>query len=120
MRTMNANDQNSERVRFITSLAKRLHVSRQSINYWRRRPDAPQKQADGWDVLAWQDYMRRHNLHQNSMLPASEAASELAEALRSRLPAQIRRDELRRFCKFMLPVIPVFFGSHLPSAKPAV
>ena len=54
--------------------------------------------------------MRRHNLHQNSMLPASEAANELVEALRLRLPEQIRRNELRRFCNFMLPVIPVFFG----------
>lgn len=117
---MKANDPNPQRVRFITSLAQRLHVSRQSINHWRRRPDAPHKQADGWDVLAWQDYMRRHKLNQNSMLPSSEAISELTEALRSRLPVEIRRDELRRFLNFVLPVIPVFFGSHLPSTKLAV
>ena len=59
---MKANDPNSDRVRFTTDLAHRLGVSRQSINHWRRRIDAPQKQADGWNVPAWQDYMRHKEL----------------------------------------------------------
>ena len=74
-------------------LAAILGVTRQSINTWKKRKDAPKPAANGQhDVAAWREFMRRNDLK------GSEAAEpgDIESSLKARkLLAEVEERELR-------------------------
>ena len=76
-------------------LAVILGVSRQTINTWKKRKDAPQPASNGLhDVAAWREFMRRNDLKGNEA-PAGEAL-DLENSLKARrLLADVEDRELR-------------------------
>jgi hypothetical protein len=73
--------------------------------------------ADGWlERARLAGLHAAPQLNQAGVLSASDVANEVAAAIRSRLPPQVRREQLGRFLQFALPVIPVFFEPHQSSA----
>jgi phage terminase Nu1 subunit (DNA packaging protein) len=77
--------------RNFVELAEILGVTRQSITAWRKRKDAPQAAANGLhDVIAWREFMKRHDL--KGAVPASDEET----ALRARkLLAEVEERELK-------------------------
>ena len=75
----------------LSDLGRILGVSRSSINRWRKRADAPKPDANGFhDVVAWREFMKRHDLH------GEPAATDAETALRARkLLAEVEERELR-------------------------
>ena len=72
-------------------LAEILGVSRQAINGWRKRKDAPQPAPNGLhDVGEWREFMKRHDLK------GATAATDEETALRARkLLAEVEERELK-------------------------
>jgi DNA-binding CsgD family transcriptional regulator len=76
-------------------LAAILGITRQSINTWKKRKDAPQPAANGThDVAAWREFMRRNDLKGGE--PATQDAADLETSLKARkLLAEVEERELR-------------------------
>jgi hypothetical protein len=76
-------------------LAAVLGISRQSINAWKKRKDAPKPAANGLhDVAAWREFMRRNDLKGSE--PATQDAADLETSLKARkLLAEVEERELR-------------------------
>jgi hypothetical protein len=72
-------------------LAEILGVSRQAINGWRKRKDAPQPAPNGLhDVGEWREFMKRHDLK------GATVATDEETALRARkLLAEVEERELK-------------------------
>jgi hypothetical protein len=65
-------------------LAKILRVTRRTIQNWRKRPDAPKPDANGFhNVAAWREFMRRAKL-------AGHCSEEEAASLLRGEPRQTR------------------------------
>ena len=75
-------------------LAAVLGITRQSINTWKKRKDAPKPAANGLhDVAAWQEFMRRNDLKGGEFTPQ---AGDIETALKARkLLAEVEERELR-------------------------
>jgi hypothetical protein len=76
-------------------LAAILGVTRQSLNTWKKRKDAPKPAANGLhDVAAWHEFMRRNDL--KGGVPAAADASDIESSLKARrLLADVEERELR-------------------------
>ena len=76
-------------------LAAVLGITRQSINTWKKRKDAPKPAANGLhDVPAWQEFMRRNDLKGGE--PATQDAADIETSLKARkLLAEVEERELR-------------------------
>ena len=76
-------------------LAVILGVSRQTINNWKKRKDAPQPASNGLhDVAAWREFMRRNDLKGNEA-QAGEALDLESSLKARRLLADVEDRELR-------------------------
>ena len=75
-------------------LAAVLGITRQSINTWKKRKDAPKPAANGLhDVPAWQEFMRRNDLKGGDCTPQ---AGDIETSLKARkLLAEVEERELR-------------------------
>ena len=75
-------------------LAAVLGITRQSINTWKKRKDAPKPAANGLhDVPAWQEFMRRNDLKGGELTPQ---AGDIETSLKARkLLAEVEERELR-------------------------
>ena len=75
-------------------LATVLGITRQSINTWKKRKDAPKPAANGLhDVPAWQEFMRRNDLKGGEFTPQ---AGDIETSLKARkLLAEVEERELR-------------------------
>ncbi len=75
-------------------LAAVLGITRQSINTWKKRKDAPKPAANGLhDVAAWQEFMRRNDLKGGEFTPQ---AGDIETSLKARkLLAEVEERELR-------------------------
>jgi len=73
-------------------LAEILGVSRQALGHWRRRKDAPKPAANGLhEVVAWREFMKRHDLKGSESSIADEE-----DILKARkLLAEVEDRELR-------------------------
>ena len=57
-------------------LAAILGISRQSVNAWKKRKDAPKPAANGLhDVAAWREFMRRNDLKGGE--PATQESADI-------------------------------------------
>ena len=76
-------------------LAAILGVTRQSINNWKKRKDAPKPAANGThDVAAWREFMRRNDLKGGE--PVAGDAADIEASLKARkLLAEVEERELR-------------------------
>ncbi|MFZ9938597.1 MAG: hypothetical protein ACO3JG_16290 [Luteolibacter sp.] len=76
-------------------LAAVLGVTRQSINTWKKRKDAPKPAANGLhDVAAWREFMRRNDLKGGE--PATQESADIESSLKARkLLAEVEERELR-------------------------
>jgi hypothetical protein len=76
-------------------LAAILGITRQSINTWKKRKDAPKPAANGLhDVAAWREFMRRNELKGGE--PATPDAADIETSLKARkLLAEVEERELR-------------------------
>ena len=74
-------------------LAAILGVSRQSLNNWKKRKDAPKPAANGLhDVAAWREFMRRNDLKGGEI----EQPGDIESSLKARkLLAEVEERELR-------------------------
>ena len=72
-----------------------LGVTRQSINTWKKRKDAPKPAANGLhDVAAWREFMRRNDLKGGE--PLTPDAADIETSLKARkLLAEVEERELR-------------------------
>jgi hypothetical protein len=74
-------------------LAAILGVTRQSINNWKKRKDAPQPAANGLhDVAAWREFMRRNELKGGAVAEPGDIESSLKAR---KLLAEVEERELR-------------------------
>ncbi len=76
-------------------LAAILGITRQSINTWKKRKDAPKAAANGsHDVAAWREFMRRNDLKGGE--PLNKDAADIESSLKARkLLAEVEERELR-------------------------
>jgi hypothetical protein len=76
-------------------LAAILGITRQSINTWKKRKDAPKAAANGLhDVAAWREFMRRNDLKGGE--PLNKDAGDIESSLKARkLLAEVEERELR-------------------------
>ena len=76
-------------------LAAILGITRQSINTWKKRKDAPKAAANGsHDVAAWREFMRRNDLKGGE--PLNKDAADIESSLKARkLIAEVEERELR-------------------------
>jgi hypothetical protein len=74
-------------------LAAILGVTRQSLNNWKKRKDAPKPAANGLhDVAAWREFMRRNDLKGGEI----EQPGDIESSLKARkLLAEVEERELR-------------------------
>ena len=74
-------------------LAAILGVTRQSLNNWKKRKDAPKPSSNGLhDVAAWREFMRRNDLKGGQI----EQPGDLESSLKARkLLAEVEERELR-------------------------
>jgi hypothetical protein len=74
-------------------LAAILGVTRQSLNTWKKRKDAPKPAANGLhDVPAWREFMRRHDLKGGVI----DSSGDIESSLKARkLLAEVEERELR-------------------------
>jgi hypothetical protein len=74
-------------------LAAILGVTRQSLNNWKKRKDAPKPAANGLhDVAAWREFMRRNDLKGGEI----EKPGDIESSLKARkLLAEVEERELR-------------------------
>ena len=79
----------------LADLAAILGVSRQLLNSWKKRKDAPKAAANGMhDVAAWREFMRRNDLKGGE--PATQDAADIETSLKARkLLAEVEERELR-------------------------
>ena len=72
-----------------------LGVTRQSINTWKKRKDAPKPAANGLhDVAAWREFMRRNELKGGEQITPD--AADIETSLKARkLLAEVEERELR-------------------------
>ena len=79
----------------LADLAVILAVSRQLLNAWKKRKDAPKAAANGMhDVAAWREFMRRNDLKGGE--PATQDAADIETSLKARkLLAEVEERELR-------------------------
>ena len=72
-----------------------LGVTRQSINTWKKRKDAPKPASNGLhDVAAWREFMRRNDLKGGE--PLTPDAADIETSLKARkLLAEVEERELR-------------------------
>lgn len=79
----------------LADLAAILGVSRQLLNSWKKRKDAPKAAANGThDVAAWREFMRRNDLKGGE--PATQDAADVETSLKARkLLAEVEERELR-------------------------
>jgi hypothetical protein len=79
----------------LADLAAILGVSRQLLNAWKKRKDAPKAAANGThDVVAWREFMRRNDLKGGE--PATQDAADVETSLKARkLLAEVEERELR-------------------------
>ena len=74
-------------------LAAILGVTRQSINNWKKRKDAPKPAANGLhDVAEWREFMRRHDLKGSETTESGDIESSLKAR---KLLAEVEERELR-------------------------
>jgi len=74
-------------------LAAILGVTRQSINNWKKRKDAPKPAANGLhDVAQWREFMRRHELKGSETTEPGDIESSLKAR---KLLAEVEERELR-------------------------
>jgi transcriptional regulator with XRE-family HTH domain len=74
-------------------LAAILGVTRQSINNWKKRKDAPKPAANGLhDVAEWREFMRRHDLKGSETTEPGDIESSLKAR---KLLAEVEERELR-------------------------
>ena len=74
-------------------LAAILGVTRQSINNWKKRKDAPNSAANGLhDVAAWREFMRRNELKGGAVAEPGDIESSLKAR---KLLAEVEERELR-------------------------
>jgi hypothetical protein len=76
-------------------LAAILGITRQSLNTWKKRKDAPKPAANGLhDVGAWREFMRRNDLKGGVAL--TQDATDIESSLKARkLLAEVEERELR-------------------------
>jgi hypothetical protein len=76
-------------------LAAILGITRQSINTWKKRKDAPKPASNGLhDVAAWREFMRRNDLKGGE--PLTPDAADIETSLKARkLLAEVEERELR-------------------------
>ena len=73
-------------------LAAVLGVTRQSINTWKKRKDAPKPAANGLhDVAAWREFMRRNDLKGGEIAEPGDIESSLKAR---KLLAEVEEREL--------------------------
>jgi hypothetical protein len=74
-------------------LAAILGITRQSLNNWKKRKDAPKPAANGMhDVAAWREFMRRNDLKGGEI----EQPGDIESSLKARkLLAEVEERELR-------------------------
>jgi hypothetical protein len=79
----------------LADLAVILAVSRQLLNAWKKRKDAPKAAANGThDVAAWREFMRRNDLKGGE--PSTQDAADVETSLKARkLLAEVEERELR-------------------------
>ena len=79
----------------LADLAAILGVSRQLLNAWKKRKDAPKAAANGMhDVAAWREFMRRNDLKGGE--PSTQDAADVETSLKARkLLAEVEERELR-------------------------
>lgn len=77
-------------------LALILRVTRQTLNNWKKRKDAPKPSSNGLhDVAAWREFMQRHDL-KGGEPEASAEAPDIESSLKARrLLADVEERELR-------------------------
>lgn len=76
-------------------LAAILVASRQTLNTWKKRKDAPKPASNGLhDVAAWREFMRRNDLKGGE--PLTPDAADIETSLKARkLLAEVEERELR-------------------------
>ena len=74
-------------------LAAILGITRQSLNNWKKRKDAPKPAANGMhDVAAWREFMRRNDLKGSEVAEPGDIESSLKAR---KLLAEVEERELR-------------------------
>ncbi len=76
-------------------LAAILGITRQTLNTWKKRKDAPKPAPNGLhDVAAWREFMRRNDLKGGD--PLTQDAPDIESSLKARkLLAEVEERELR-------------------------
>jgi len=77
-------------VRYTTTLAWRLGVTRRTINRWMKLPGAPQKINGRWDVWDWIDFITAQGLYSGQMDRCCVALN-VAGLINDRLPERVTR-----------------------------
>lgn len=83
-------------VKYTSSLALELGVTRQTVHAWRRRPDAPKRTGGYWSVREWQEYVNASGLASKQKLDRTTVISEICTSVLSKLPPRLSRHRLQQ------------------------
>jgi len=92
----NAKCELSDLVKYTTTLADALGVSRQAVHTWQRRPDSPRRFGGCWSVRAWQNYMKAYDLAVAQKVDRATAVTEVCTVVMNNLPPRLPRRRLMR------------------------
>jgi hypothetical protein len=83
-------------IKYTSSLAHELGVTRQTVHAWRRRPDAPKRTGGYWSVREWQEYVNASGLASKQKLDRTTVISEICTSVLSKLPPRLSRRRLQQ------------------------
>ncbi len=100
-----------EYIRTTRELARRLGVTRRTVGKWQQNPDAPKRDGRWWHFPSWIEYISSHRLGRFTLIERSEAASEVADLLRNRLPARVPKALVHKLADLLEALLLGMFGS---------
>jgi hypothetical protein len=83
-------------IKYTSSLAQELGVTRQTVHAWRRRADAPKRTGGYWSVREWQEYMRTHGLASAQTVDRTTVITEICTSILNNLPPRLSRHRLQQ------------------------
>ena len=93
-------------VRFTTTLARRLGVSRRTINRWLKHPRAPKKVNGRWDVWVWLEFLQTEGLYGTRLIDGCRVALSVAGLIYERLPERVPRTTERVLLEVIEHLLP--------------
>jgi hypothetical protein len=100
-------------VKYTSSLAHELGVTRQTVHTWRRRPDAPKRTGGYWSVREWQEYVKACGLANAQTVDRTTVITEICTSILNNLPPRLSRHRLQQ----LLARVEIALHISLPGSR---